>query len=199
MNKENYINKRDLITIGIFFVLLTVARIVFEIIGGFAPIMYIFAPTFAAVLMAPIFMLYIAKVPRIGSVFVNSLITGIFYMLMGATWLGLVGFLIVGIIAELIRFIIGKGKKFISNLFAYAVYALGGVSAFLPFFLMRDRYYEFLTESAGLEIAYVEKVYSILTYNTLIAMSITTFIAAIIGGLIGHKMLEKHFVKAGVI
>ena len=65
MKRENKLQTKDLVMIGIFGALLFVVSIIsMTIVGAFSPKLYPFAATIMALLCAPIYFLLVAKVNK---------------------------------------------------------------------------------------------------------------------------------------
>ena len=88
-NDSNIVTTRDFIPVGIFSAIMIAIRVVVEIIGAAGPAVWIFMPVFNAVLLAPVYMLMISKVPRVGAVAVNGILMAIWSFLFMGTWIGL--------------------------------------------------------------------------------------------------------------
>ncbi len=61
---ENKLKIKDLISIGIFTAVYLVIFIIVIMGTGFAAVVYFFSPAINALLLAPIFMLFIARTPK---------------------------------------------------------------------------------------------------------------------------------------
>lgn len=54
-------------------------------------------------------------------------------------------------------------------------------------------------EEMGMGAKYVEGLQSMISAGSFIGMLAVAFIGGLLGTLIGHKMLKKHFEKAGIV
>ncbi|HZK22746.1 MAG TPA: MptD family putative ECF transporter S component, partial [Atopostipes sp.] len=52
---------------------------------------------------------------------------------------------------------------------------------------------------AGKDATYIQNVFSSISQNTFYLLIAGIFIAAVIGGLFGQRMMNKHFKKAGIV
>lgn len=105
--QSSYLNKKgltvkDLVTIGIF----TALFFVFEIIGSlpFAPnpALTFYQPFGIALLCGPVYLLMVAKVPKRGGIVVLGIINGIIWYVLGMHWAMDLGYVVMGIVAEIV-------------------------------------------------------------------------------------------------
>ncbi|MCM1054001.1 MAG: MptD family putative ECF transporter S component [Bacteroides sp.] len=77
-----------------------------------------------------------------------------------------------------------------------AVFSLWIAANYMLFFFERDTFLASRAESVGQEFAdTIDKMLPPWTFAVLVAVC---FVCGIIGGLLGRKMLSKHFKKAGI-
>lgn len=81
--KENRLNGKDLITIGIFSAIYFVINFIFMLMGGIHPMMWILMPGFIALFTGVPFMLLCSKVQKQGAVLLMRVITGLIYFVTG--------------------------------------------------------------------------------------------------------------------
>lgn len=128
---------KDLVTIGIFSALF----LVFALVGGifFAPnpVLTFYMPVGSALLCGPVYLLMMAKVQKRWAATILGAIMCIIWFVTGMHWAMALGYLIMGIAADLVA---GAGRyqsKKINSL-SYILLSLGGYR-FLPRFLCRSR------------------------------------------------------------
>lgn len=191
-------NVKDLITIGIFSAIYFVINLVVMVCGGISPLIWICMPPILSILCGVVYMLLAAKVQKTGAVLIMGLITGVIYVATGQfTLVLLLTFGGACIIAEIIRKITGY-NSFKGNLLGYAFFSLGMVGSPLPIWIFREDFSNQMV-SQGMPADYVDTLNAVTPAWLLFAMIIATFLLAFVGGLIGKKLLKKHFEKAGVI
>jgi len=184
---------KQLITVGIFTALYL---IVFFVCGmlGYIPIIYAILPLLAPVLCGIPYMLFLTRVDRFGMVSILSLLCGLFMFLTGHTFVPLVTAVVTGVAADLI-FKAGKYKSRKLSVVGYVVSALWILGAMLPFFIMRDRFYQMMIDSMTLE--YTETVFEL--FDKLAwTFPIMSIVGGVIGAFLGFAALKKHFKKAGI-
>ena len=197
MNSEKKgFTAKDLITTGIFSVLLLLAAMITG--GPFAsiPTLTFYFPIGAALLAGPIFMLFIAKVPKYGALAIVGVIMCILGTLTGMHWGMNFGFLICAILAAVISGI-GKFKKPVLNLIAYIVYCIGPMGSYLVFIFNKESWVSFMLKK-GTEQEYIDKMSEVATGSTIAIMVIGTIVVATLSGLLGLRLMRKQFVKAGI-
>lgn len=196
--KHTKLDIKDLVTAGIFSAIYFVVNFLVMISGGIHPIIWIFMPAIIALLSGVIFMLMTAKLQKFGVVFIMGMITGLIYFLTGQfTVVMLISFALACGISEIIRKV-SNYQSFKGNLLAYAFFSLGMTGSPLPLWLFGDSFLKAIKEN-GMPKEYVTSLEMIISSEILVAMFVSTFVLALIGGWIGKGMLHKHFIKAGVV
>lgn len=196
MNKTK-LSIPDLINIGvytaIYFVLVTIATFASALIlPGFSNV---FLPGISALISGSVFMLMVAKVPHFGGITVMGTVMGLFLFVSGHFAVSLVIGIACSVVAD---FIASKMRNTKGILISYIVFSFGLTGPVLPLWLMKDAYVESLI-AKGKDTAYIENLFANINSTTLIICIVATAVLAIIGGLFGQKMMQKHFKKAGII
>ncbi len=196
MNNEKKLNAKDLIVTGIFAVLLLMAAMLGG--GPFAtiPTLTFYFPIGAAVLAGPIFMLFIAKVPKYGALAIVGVVLCTLGTLTGMHWGMNFGFLICSIIASVISGV-AKFKNPIMNLIAYIVYCIGPMGTYFVFFFNRESWISFMLKK-GTEQEYIDKMSETASGGVIFIMVAGTLVVALLSGLLGLRLMRKQFVKAGI-
>lgn len=196
MNK-NKLNVSDLINIGVFtaiyFVLVTIATFVSAIIlPGFSNV---FLPGLSALISGCVFMLMVAKVPHFGGITIMGTVMGLFLFVSGHFAVSLVIGIVCSVVADFIACFKRNTKSILAS---YVVFSYGLTGPVLPLWLMKDAYIASLV-AKGKDSTYIDGVFAHINTTTLIICILATLVLAIIGGLFGQKMMNKHFKKAGII
>ena len=171
------------------------------VIGGVAqmtPVTFPFMPMIVALFTGTVFMLYVAKIPKKGALSILGVIAAILLFVTGMFWMMSVFFLVFGVIAD---FICASAdfRSFKKNLLAYCVMALAPMGAYIPMVVMPAQFDAFM-KNKGDFASFEGVIHSIgATWWAIPVMIIGTIVCAIIGGLIGKKLMKKHFEKAGVV
>lgn len=200
MNEQSTLKKRltvkDLVTIGIF----TALFLVFALVGGifFAPnpVLTFYMPVGSALLCGPVYLLMLAKVQKRFAVTILGAILCIVWFVTGTHWAMALGYLIMGIVADLVA---GAGKynsKKINSL-SYMLLSLGGTGSYLVFFADPDGWAKTMLGN-GTEQSYIDTMRQTGSVWIMIIMLAGTVLAVARSAFVGYKMLRKQFEKAGI-
>lgn len=187
---------KDLVTTGIF----SAIFLVFTMIGGifFAPnpVLTFYMPMGAALLCGPVYLLMIAKVQKRWSVTILGIIMGIIWFVTGMHWAFSLGYIGMGIIADLVA---GAGdyRNKAVNLLSYMLMSLGGVYTYVVFFIDPQGWASTMLEN-GTEQSYIDTMSASAPSWLLAVIIIGTLAIAAFSGWIGGKLMKKQFEKAGI-
>ena len=187
---------KDLVTTGIF----SAIFLVFTMIGGifFAPnpVLTFYMPMGAALLCGPVYLLMIAKVQKRWSVTILGIIMGIIWFVTGMHWAFSLGYIGMGIIADLVA---GAGdyRNKAVNLLSYMLMSLGSVYTYVVFFIDPQGWASTMLEN-GTEQSYIYTMSASAPSWLLAVIMIGTLAIAAFSGWIGGKLLKKQFEKAGI-
>ena len=140
-------------------------------------------------------MLFMTKVNKKGMILIMSSIIGLLMFATGHMWTTPVMAIFVGILAEVISSA-GNYKNTKVIVIGYSIFNCWSIGAMLPIWLYRDYYFQYMAGSAG--EAYAEAIKAVTPMWILPVMIVLAIIGGVIGGLIGIKLLKKHFLKAGI-
>lgn len=187
---------KDLVTTGIF----TALFFVFTLVGGifFAPnpVLTFYMPIGSALLCGPIYLLMVAKVQKRWSVTILGILMGFIMFAAGMHWAYSLGFILMGIIADLVAGL-GQYRSKKVNIISYMLLCLGGTGSYLVFFANPGSWAKTMLGN-GTEQGYIDTMQE--TGNTwiLTIMIVGTLAAAAVSAFAGYKMLKKQFEKAGI-
>lgn len=194
INNDNKLNGHDLMNIGIFGAIYFVILFFVAMLGMipiFLPLLSVFVPIVGGI---P-FMLFLTKVKKTKMIFIMAIIMGLLMLFTGMGLWPLLTSAISGLIAEII-FKSGKYSSARKAVIAYGFFSLWIFGNYLPLFTNRAKYF---AQRANLGKAYADSVSKLMPGWMAIVLLISCFICGILGGLIGQKVLKKHFEKAGLI
>ncbi|MDF2522361.1 MAG: hypothetical protein K0R31_2 [Clostridiales bacterium] len=188
---------KDFITLGVLNAVFTVLFILLTVVVGIFPVTGIFAPAIAAIPLGVVFILLRIKVAKKGTLLVSGVLQAVILFLLSGAWTFVVAIISAALLGELIVW--GSYKDLHRVTISYIVlicgYALG---SFAPIV--------FFTESwradslaSGYNASYVNAFTEILNGPILLGVLAVSALGALLGAILGQKMLKKHFVKAGVI
>lgn len=187
---------KDLVAVGIFSALF----LVFALIGGifFAPnpVLTFYMPVGSALLCGPIYLLMLAKVSKRWAITILGALLCIIWFVTGMHWAMSLGYLIMGIVADIVAGT-GKYKSKKINSLSYMLLSLGGTGSYLVFFANPDGWAKTMLGN-GTEQSYIDTMCATGTTWILIIMLVGTLLAAAVSAFVGCKLLKKQFEKAGI-
>ena len=200
--KETYLNKKgltvkNLVTIGIFSALFLIFSLVGGVFFAINPILTFYMPIGCALLCGPIYCLMVAKVQKRWAITILGIIMCIVYFVTGMHWALAVGYLVMGIIADIVAGL-GKYKDIKINLLSYMLLSLGATGSYIVFFINPTKWMTAML-AKGTEQTYLDTMQANAHSWMLAVIIIGTLVMAFISGLIGQKMLRKQFEKAGIV
>ncbi len=195
---DHKLKVKDFISIGIFTAVYLVVFMAVIMGLGFMPLLYFFSPAINALILAPVFMLFIARTPKKFAVVIMGFISsGVIALMMPAFWPIYVFPIVCVILAEiLIRKADFKDFKFLT--IAYVIFSNWVMGIFSSFWIFKDKFLEH-SLSNGYPKEYVDGMEALIRPGILIAMYVAVIVLAIVGSFIAKSMLKKHFKKAGII
>ncbi len=167
---------KDLVTVGIFSALF----LVFAFVGGifFAPnpVLTFYMPVGSALFCGPVYLLMLAKVQKRFAVTGLGAILCIIWFVMGMHWAMALGYLIMGIVADLVAGA-GQYKSKKINSLSYILISLGGTASYLVFFANPDGWAKTMLGN-GTEQSYIDTMRNTGTVWIMIIMLAGTVLAA---------------------
>lgn len=193
MTEKKGLNGRDLINIGIYSAIYFVIAMALAF-TGLIPVMLMLLSSMYGLICGIPFMLFLTKVKKPGMILMMSVIMGILMFVTGMTWMPIPFSILTGIIAELV-YRSGKYQSMKAAVLTAGVFPLWACGNYLPLFLQRDQYF---ADRASYGQEYADAVMRLTPNWMFPVLLVMTFVFGILGGLIGKKLLKKHFQKAGI-
>jgi energy-coupling factor transport system substrate-specific component len=186
---------KDLITVGVFTALYFVVAFAAGCLG-FIPIFMVFMPLIAPIFAGIPLMLYFSKIKHFGMITISSLIIAILFFITGHPYPIFFFCIGAGLLTE---FVLRYGKYesikcCVIGSSTFSLWILGMLIAF--FFGFREDYLNSLVSGYGQ--AYVDAIESYTPTWVFFSMIAMCLVGGLIGGLLGAKVLKKHFRKAGM-
>ena len=195
---ENKLQSRDFISIGVFTLIYAAVTFVVGGVSQMTPVTFPLMPAAVALFTGPIFMLYTAKTPKRGALTIMGVIIGILSFASGMFWMMAVFYAVFGVLADLIC-ASGKFKSFKRNLLGYCVFARPPMGGHVPMAILPEQFDAFMAEKG--DFSAFSGVIDAIGANwwALPLMAAITVLCAVISGMIGRKLLRKHFERAGIV
>ena len=192
--QSNKLTGKDLINVGIYSAIYFVIVFLIAMLG-MVPILYPMLVVFCPIIGGIPFMLFLTKVKKPGMIFIMSILMGLLMLVSGMGIYPLIVSVFSGLLSEVIyrkgNYSSAKMAVLTNGTFSLWVWA-----CFLLLFLNRDSYMASRAESVGQE--YVDALNKLTPGWLCPVLLIVCFSCGIIGGLLGKKMMHKHFEKAGI-
>ena len=192
--KEQKLKIKDLVTIGVFAVIYVVIIFALGMIG-FLPVLYLVYPALLGIVSGTVIMLFMAKVQKPWAVLILGMLTSVFMMVEGNTYLLIIHSFVVMLIAELIRRV-GNYNSFKYNMLSFAIFNTWICGSLMQMLWAREKYIE-IAMVMGEE--YVNALIKLVTYPNMALVYLGAILGGLIGANIGRILLKKHFIKAGII
>ena len=187
---------KDLVNTGIF----TAIFFVFTMIGGmfFAvnPVLTFYMPLGSALLCGPIYLLMVAKVHKRWSITILGIIIGIIWFVTGMHWAFSLGYIAMGIVADIVAGI-GQYKSKKLNVLSYMVMSLGGIYTYVVYFIDPEGWAVIMLKN-GTEQSYIDAMNTAAPSWLLVVIVLGTLLIAAFSAWVGCRMLKKQFEKAGI-
>lgn len=152
--ETNKLKAKDLINVGIYTAIYIVIFFVVGMLNAIPvlyPLLYVLIPLISGI---P-FMLFLTKIEKFGMVTIMSVICGVFWFLMGYTWTAIVGYVVFGIIADLVLKA-GKYKSFKVDVIGYWLFSCGMIGCQAPMWVMADTYMAQVEASIADRVIYLK-------------------------------------------
>ena len=174
---------KDLINVGIY---TAIYLVIFFVVGmlNAIPVLYPFLYILIPLISGIPFMLFLTKTDKFGMVTIMSVICGVFWFLMGYTWTAIVGYVVFGLISDLVLRI-GKYKSFKIDVIGYWLFSCGMIGCQAPMWVMADTYMAGIEQSMGAQYAN-ELARYMPSWMGIAAIGII-FVGALLGSLLGQK------------
>ncbi len=187
---------KDFITLGVLNAVFTVLFILLTVVVGIVPVTGILAPAIAAIPLGVVFILLMIKVAKKGTLLVSGVLQAVILFLLSGAWTFVVAVIAATLLGELIVW--GSYKDLHRVTISYIVlicgYALG---SFAPIVFFTESW-RADSVASGYNVSYVNAFTEILNGPILLGVLALSALGALLGAMLGKKMLKKHFVKAGV-
>ena len=182
MENTKKLTGKDLINVGIY---TAMTLVIFFVVGLLTalPVVYPFLFIIWPIVCGIPMMLYYTKIQKFGMLTITGIIGGIFFYLIGYGWIGLLGWELGGILSDVVL--------------SYACFCLGIMGSPNNLWIAGEAYSENINTSMGDQ--YANTLQSLMPSWMLYVGFVLLFVGGILGALLGHKMLKKHFERAGIV
>lgn len=191
------LNIKNLINIGVFTAIYFVIMFMGGMLGIFGPQFIMIGGFIAGFINAVVMMVYLVRTPTIGALTITGLLCAFLMVLTGHSIISLFIGAGMGFLGDLVA-ASGGFKDRWKNIFGYAVFSLWTISPVLPMFINSEAYFADVAQQMN-SPEYAQQMQALFSPTTVLIITLVGVGIALAGGFFGTKMLEKHFVKAGMV
>lgn len=189
------LNGKDFINIGVYAAIYFVIVMICAMLGSI-PVLYPMLSVMVPILGGIVFMLFLTKVKKFGMIWILTIIMGIMMLFTGMSFYSLLVGIVTGLISEMI-YKSGNYASASKAVLTNATFNLWLVGNYLLFYLERESFLASRAQSVGQSFA--DTLDKMLPPWTFVILAVACFVCGLLGGLLGRKMLSKHFKKAGIV
>lgn len=196
---ERKLHAKDFILIGVLTALMwIICMIISTVMSVLGPVTNVFYPPVVAIPNGIVMMLLLAKVPKKGVLTICGVIQAILFLVVGAFWFIPVALVIGGVVCD---FLI-MGRKEItaqSMITAYTIFS--GIFTFGAIGPIKFLQAAFVAAKIrnGISQEYIDGLIRMTSVPMLAVIVASGLVAGFLGGLLGQRMLKRHFIKAGLV
>ncbi|MDO5098313.1 MAG: MptD family putative ECF transporter S component [Corynebacterium sp.] len=194
---NSIVHPRNLVVAGVFSCVYFVVMFASGFLGVFTPAMMFVGGVIGILINSMVIMLYLAKVPCFGAFTILGAVLGLGMVVTGHVWFTVIVSIILGVIADSIAYA-GKYRKAVLNSLGFAVFNLWTLAPLAPIFYNADEYFRYVAESMD-SVDYAETMRNLFTPTVIIVWTCIAFVITFLAGLMGMRVLAKHFSRAGVV
>lgn len=187
---------KDLISVGIYSAIYFVIMMLVAMLGV-VPVLYPTLVIFVPIIGGIPFMLFLTKVKKFGMIWIMSVLMGILMIVCGMGYYALIVGIVTGLLAEL-AFKSGKYNSTGKAVLTSGVFGLWVWGNYLQLFIDREAFFASPTRQ-GLGDDFINTINTMLPTWMCPVMLLICFVCGLLGGLLGKKLLKKHFSKAGIV
>ena len=192
---DHSLKPKDLITVGVFTAMYFVVFFGFGMLGLFGPAVHAVGIVLGSLANGIVFALYVTRIRKPGMVFLTAIVSSLLMVLTGHAWTTLITAAVFSVLAEVVL-ARGHYRSARASIIAYGVFSLWVAGPILPLYLQHDAYIANIGEQMG--EGYARAWDALFSPAFMTGLLVVVFLASCLGGLLGQKMLRKHFVRAGI-
>lgn len=186
---------KELVTAGVFAAVYVVLVNLFGIMGVAGPWGWLVGAGLGMFTLGPVLLVYLSKVRRFGALALIGTLMGLIMVASGHYWVTVllaVGF---GLLADLVAGQ-GRGRVGLRGALACGVFTLWYSGPLLPIFTNFEAFAAHIADSLGQD--YAARWARVFSPTTVIVMLLTNCVLGMLGGLLGVRLLNRHFRRAGL-
>ena len=196
---QQRLHAKDFILIGVLTALMWFICMLLSGVLSFAgPVTNVFYPSIVPVVNGIVMMLLLAKVPKKGVFTISGVIQAVLFLLVGAFW-----FIPIAVVAGslLCDFLFMARKEITRRTMTVAYTLYCGIYAFgaiCPIKFLQSAFVGAVDKN-NIAQDYIDGMLKITSTPMLFVIVAGGLLGGLVGSIIGQKLLNKHFVKAGLV
>ncbi len=189
------LNTRDLINVGVFTAVYFVVMFGLGMIGFVNPLMMFVGHALALIANGVVVALFLARVPKFGAMTTLGIIVTVLMLVTGHYWLTPILGSGVALLGDLIARS-GNYRAPLLNSLGYAIFSLWYTVPLFPIFYDTAGYRKDLESSMSVD--YANTFMDLVTPTVIVVWAFIVLVLAFAGGLLGQRVLGRHFRRAGL-
>ena len=191
--KTGKLTTKDFIIAGAFGALYAALLLAVVSATGFIPIVYLFGPFILSVVLGTVYMLYAAKIPKRWAIMILAALVGLVTS-MGGMWFCIFWALLLGLAADCIA---NSGKRSQKKyILSFMVFACTNIGPLWMLIISKQR---FLDVCSYYGQDYAKTIDRLTPWWIIFVFFAMAIAGGLIGGIVGSRVLKKHFEKAGIL
>ena len=192
--KTNKLTTKDFIIAGAFAALYAILLLGVVSAVNFIPLVFIFTPFILSVVLGTVYMLYAAKIPKRWALMVLAAMVGLVTS-MGGVWFCIFWSLLTGIAADCTGNTGMRSQK--KYILSFMVFACTNIGPLWMLVISKQRFLDVCAGYYGQE--YANTIDSLTPWWITFVFLAMAIVGGLIGGILGSRILKKHFEKAGIV
>ncbi|MFT4109218.1 MptD family putative ECF transporter S component [Propionicimonas sp.] len=187
---------RDLLNTAIFAVIYVVIVFAIAMLGIISPLVMLLTLPLAAIAGGIPYLLFLTRVRHAGMVTLFGTVVALLLFMMGHPWQSTILTILLSVISELVL-ASGRYHSTWAAIWTYVVFCAWFAGPWIPFFLDPVSYFQ-RPSTAAMGEGYLREFQQVVTFPAVAAMVAATLVCGLLGGLLGTRLLAKHFQRAGL-
>ncbi|MBD8103813.1 hypothetical protein PlfCFBP13513_15040 [Plantibacter flavus] len=194
--RSRHFSARDIVNVAIFAVIYFVVVFAMAMLGVISPMVMIATLSLTPIVAGIPYMLFLTRVRHAGMVSLMGAALAALDLVIGHPWQSALLIVAVSLAGELIMAAANYGSTW-AAIWTYTVFSAWFIGPWVPFLIDPAGYLaNYGLEAYGEDYARVFR--ELVTVPTILLMFLATVMCGFLGGLLGTRLLAKHFRRAGL-
>jgi energy-coupling factor transport system substrate-specific component len=185
---------KDFIIAGAFAALYVALLFVVVSAISFIPTVFLFAPFILSVMLGTVYMLYTSKITKRWAIMILAALVGLVTSI-GGMWFCIFWALLLGLTADCIA---NTGKRLRKKyILSFIVFACTNIGPLWTLIISKQYFLDVCVGYYGQD--YANAIDRLTPWWIIFVFLAMAIVGGLIGGLLGSRILKKHFEKAGIV